>query len=491
MSAADELRAMRATPAPPTPDQLDDIGNGLRFADRWRGEAVFVPGFRCWYTWDARRWARDLEGVRTLEQMAQEIVQAIRAEASDAFEHATMGVSPELTPDELKEQKRLLKRGMELLGHANASSRRLGAMLDRARGHDGMTVPVERLDAELHVLNCSNGIVDLRDGSLAAHDPKRWMTKLTAVAYDPDAECPQWDEFLQAFTGHDPELAGWLQRLVGLAASGNTGHRVLPVLNGHGGTGKTTFVETLTRVLGEYAVTGDAAVILSEKRESGASEEIAMLHGARLVGLPDLPAGVLNASRVKRLTGGDSLTARRLYAHLFTFQPSHTFLLDCNVKPKVREHTQAVWDRVRLIPCEHRFVGPGHVDRDEMRERFDSEAEGILVWIVRGAMLWHDDGLGYEPHVVRAATASYKATEDLLAQWIEDRCDTSDSEVWTTSKTLRESFEGWAEDAGYKEDGKHRLNASWFSRNLTEHGYEARKRNGIRGILGLGLKGGA
>lgn len=352
-------------------------------------------------------------------------------------------------------------------------------MIESAQVHPGMTVDAARLDAELDALNTPSGVVDLRTGCLAPHSPGRWMTKITAYPYQPEATCPRFLAFLARFTSGDSDLAEYIQRLIGLAASGNRGERLLPLLNGPGGNGKTTFAKAVKRALGDYAIVGDAQVILAGRRDGGPSEEVAMLHGARLVILPDLPSGTLNAGRVKRLTGGDPITANRKYGHSFEFDPTHTFLLDANVPPRIAEHSQAVWDRVRLIPCKHRFVGPNSLSAAEVDAIFAQEGPGILAWIVQGAVKYHSDGLGIEPDGVLVATRDYRDTEDLVGQFLTDRCD-FDETAWTASISLYTAYKAWCDAEGHEP-----LTLKAFGLQLAAHALERGKQRGVRGWHGI------
>jgi P4 family phage/plasmid primase-like protien len=431
----------------------DAIGNAERFADQHRQHARFVPAWRRWIIWNGCQWQHDLEDVRALalaKGTARRIPDEIRLADGDLARVVaqTAGWNGNM-PAELAEQRDRTERDLKaLVKHATRSSSApaLRDMLKLAQSEPGMSIGVGMLDAEPRILNTPTGIVDLVTGLLGPHDPARLCTRVTATAYDPVATSPRWLEFLELIL-LSADLINYVQRLIGLAITGNPGERLLPILAGPGGTGKSTFANVLQAVLGDYAATGNGEALLLTRRGGGPDEDLADLAGRRLVVLPELPGGRLNTSRIKRLTGGDKIRTHKKFEHTFEFAPTHTFFVFTNTKPRVDEHSDAVWDRIRVVPFEKRIPADVRMAKAEAEQYLLAEAPGILAWAVQGAVQNCRDGLGEEPAVVRLRTAAYHSEEDVIGQWLDACCDRLDG-AWTASRKLHESYVAWCEANG-------------------------------------------
>jgi putative DNA primase/helicase len=456
--------------------ELDDIGNAERFADQHRSHVRYVAEWRTWLVWNDQRWESDTGAVR-VTAFAKDTARAVYADLD------RLRIDLQAAAGNEGETKRLEGQVGALLKHAkrSASEPGLRAMLKLAESEPDIAIRPADLDADVHVLNTPTGIVDLRTGEVRPHDPRALCTRITRAPYDPHVECPFWLETLRAIFDGDTDTTRYLQRIVGLALHGNPGERIIAICFGPTGTGKTTAIDDAIRhELGEYAMGGDASAILLEKNRGGANEDIANLHGQRLVVLPELPPGKLNSARVKKLTGGDMISARRLFGHVFTFRPTHTFCAYTNDLPEVPETGNAIWDRLKVIPFVHPFTGDGKLKREEVRRQLAEEAAGILTWCVQGAVAYHRDGLGEEPESVRRATGQYRADEDVVAQLIAE-ATIRDADAWTSTADLYEAYTAWCVERKEKPEPKR-----WLSNQLVNHGIErkdgARKVRGFSGI---------
>jgi putative DNA primase/helicase len=184
---------------------------------------------------------------------------------------------------------------------------------------------------------------------------------------------------------------------------------------------------------------------------------------------------------VKRLTGGDTIRTHRKYGHTFEFKPIHTLFLATNTQPGVRDGDAAIWDRLRLIPFNHTFKPDRRLPRDKVTEMFAAEGSGVLTWIVQGAIdyLWHS--LGDEPSAVRHKTREYQENEDLLGQFIADRCSTEPDQKETT-KNLFDAYQAWCGENSHKP-----LGVRTFGTKLSERGYRRDRTSQARGFSGIGL----
>lgn len=486
----DPTRADRAgTPSAswlaPRSYRSDAIGNGERFADQHRDRARYVPEWKRWIVWDGTRWRPDLEDVEALalaKQTARRIFDELAAASSDLADLTErVGGWDADMPMELAEQRdHTDRRAKALIRHAvkSSSAPALRDMLKLAQS-EGVSIGVAQLDAEPRILNTISGIVDLETGQLEPHDADRLCTKITSAAYDPDVHAPNWVAFLDMILAGDQALVRYVQRLAGLALTGNPGERILPICYGSGGNGKSTFANVLRHVLGDYATTGSGEALILSRRGGGPDEDLADLIGRRLVILPELPEGKVNATRIKRLTGGDAIRAHKKYGHVFEFNPTHTFLVCTNHRPEVDDPSRAMWDRLRLIPFEVTIPNPRPLA--EVEAELLTEATGILNWCVQGAVDYCRDGLGDEPAIVTLHTGAYRDAEDVLGQFIKDCC-TIDVEAWTSSKALHEACSNWCERNGEKAIAMRTL-----TKKLVERGFESKPTHTTRGIKGLEL----
>lgn len=346
------------------------------------------------------------------------------------------------------------------------SDRRYAAVADQWDAHDWW-------------LNTPAGIVDLTTGISVPSDPSAYLTKSTAAS--PGGDCPTWLRFLDQVTDGDAEFVGFLQRICGYAATGSTREHALFFLYGPGGNGKGTFLNTLQRVLGDYA-TVSSMETFTESHSDRHPTDLAMLRGARLVLAQETEEGRAWAeSRIKALTGGDPITARYMRQDFFTFEPKFKLLIAGNHKPRLKNVDEAIKRRLHLLPFMQVFKAER---RDpDLAEKLMDEAGGILRWIIDGALAYQRDGLN-PPAVVVQATADYFAAENLFDQWIEDCCDVG-PDKWDRPTALFNSWKKFADAANVKPGNQNsfaeRLDAAGFA------GGNTRSRGG-RYRDGLALK---
>ena len=418
-----------------------DVGNAERF------EAFAGPRFRYvhpWATWlayDGRRWSRDADGA--VVRMARDTLRAIAAQAA---------AMPDGEPR------------AQLEKHAMASERasRVAAMLTLAQSL--LPVAIDDLDRSLDRLNCLNGTLDLHTGKLEPHAASDLLTRIVPVAYDPTATCPGWEAFLSRVLDRNVALVEFIQRAVGYSLTGHTTEQVLFLLHGTGANGKSTFIETVRALLGDYATIADFSTFL--RRDSdGARNDLARLVGARFVPAVEADAGAFLAeSLVKQVTGGDTITARFLFKEFFDYRPQFKIWLAANHRPHIAGGDHAIWRRIRLVPF---TVTIPEGERDpKLPARLLDELPGILAWAVRGCIAWRARGLGL-PDAVRAATDSYREEMDAFGPFL-DACCVHDAAARVTAKDLYIAYQGWCAANGEKERSQRALGLGLQERGLTK-----------------------
>jgi putative DNA primase/helicase len=210
-----------------------------------------------------------------------------------------------------------------------------------------------------------------------------------------------------------------MQRVLGYTLTGDTREHAFFVFYGAGANGKSTLLNTGRTILGDYAKDTPSQTLLVQRYE-GIPNDLARLHGARLVTAIETDAGKqLAESRIKQITGGDTVTARFLYGECFEYLPQFKLFMATNHRPRIQGTDEGIWRRVHLIPFE--VAIPKHEQDPALGEKLRAEAPGILRWMVEGSMAWQQNGLAM-PSKVRQATAGYRAEEDLLARFLDEEC---------------------------------------------------------------------
>lgn len=299
-----------------------------------------------------------------------------------------------------------------------------------------LTVDAGLMDRNPWLLNVRNGVIDLRDGSLRPHRAEDLITKFADVEYRGlDHVCEDWERAVEQIAG-ERQVAEFLKRWFGYCATGDISEQVFVVHWGDGSNGKSTILNTVSAVLGDYA--GTAAPQLLATSGSNGSEAhptgIADLWGKRMVTAHETKEGaVLREDFIKQATGGDKIKARFMRADFFEFDPTHKIQLLTNSKPTIKGQDHGIWRRVLLVAYLQRFgtaeqvangeaslVGDKHLGA---RLSGDAARSGVLSWIVRGAVEWAQRGGLKAPDVVREASEVYREEQDRVGQWLHECCE--------------------------------------------------------------------
>ncbi len=413
-----------ATKAPQTGQfPLTDLGNAERLVQKYGKLLRYCYERRKWLVWDGKCWRWD-SGARVMAA-AKQTIRAIYEEAANE-------------PGDNKRKA--------LVDHAVASERepRLAAMVTLAQSEKGIPVTMGELDRDPWLFNATNGTVELKTGKLRAHRIEDMLTVVAPVEHNASAQCPRWKQFLNEVTNGNTELQKYLQRATGYSLTGDTREQVLFFLYGLGLNGKSTFLSVLRRLLGDYGTKANTTLFMARDRDSGgAREDLANLAGKRFVVASEVEDGSrLAVVLVKEMTGGERIRASRKYEHETEFAPEFKVWLSGNHRPVVMDTTLSIWRRLKLIPF-MTTIPESKVDT-ELPRKLEAELSGILNWAVEGCLEWQQHGLG-EPAIVQGATATYRAEQDILSEFIEDCCDlkiTAEIE----KKTLRLRYEQWCEE---------------------------------------------
>jgi len=430
-------------------EHCTDMGNAKRLV-RVHGQDIRYcaeHGRNDWLAWDGTRWVPDL--LRVL-RLAKEVPSIVDREA-EQVEQAAKQASDE------KEQERLKALGEVLRKHARRceSERAQKDLRTSARSEVGVAVGPNELDADRWLLNCENGTLDLRTGRLQEHTRGDLITNLAPVAYDPNACAPLWDAFLTRIFAEDPELVAFMQRLAGYVLVGGNTEQVFPIFHGKGANGKSTFVEALRRIMGDYAGTAPPQAFTNSRDSSVAkSAALASLAGTRLVTLAETQEGQgLDEGMVKSTTGGEPIPCCFKYGPWFSFQPQFTPWLSTNHRPRIRGTDDGIWRRLRLVPFAVSI--PKHEQDPDLGDKLWEERAGILSWAVEGCRQWREQGLS-APAAVADATREYRGEEDTVAQFVDECCE-RDPDARVGNGDLYSTYREWCERNGSRAFGRQKF----------------------------------
>jgi putative DNA primase/helicase len=433
---AQQGEASRPSPAAQQPvllpDSLTDRGNAKLFARLYSDRFRYVIGMG-WHSWDTYRWkltGGDEAAVWTAGEMAEQYA-----------EHDASG--------------RFTDRQLAAHRRHSESTAGVKALLFQAQAAPGLRLDPDVLDGDIYTLCTPSGVVDLRTGALRKPNPLTDMHSRATTVAPQKMPIPRWESFLRDTFGADDkglETTRFLHLLLGYSITGDVGAQVLPFLYGSGANGKSVLLEVMTQILGDYANSAPPGFLMEKGKFAEHSTELTELHGRRIVVCSELkPNDKFNEARVKLLTGGDTITARRMRQNFFTFTPTHKLWLLGNHRPEVGTGGHAFWRRMRIIPFERRVPDERKID-NLAAELVADEGPGILQWLIEGAQRYlttRDPLTG--PASVRVATAAYQTTEDHIGRFLSERCTTGESgransDLRVEQKLLYEAYGRWCSE---------------------------------------------
>ena len=407
----------------------NEDGDATLYVDLHRGRLVYDMAAGRWFTWTGQAWQKTMlnEAARAVDAVIDLYAQEAERQAWARVGAEKAGRTAEAKKHREKEDV-LLKRIRTL----QTVARKENVLTLAHTGAASLAITGLEWDRDPWLFGCPNGVIDLRTGELRPGVPKDFIRLVTTVVYSGlITPAPVWEKFLWEIFNGDIELIDFMQRLFGYCMTATATEHKAPILWGQGRNGKTTLVEAVAYVFGDYAGTAESEMLLKQRfgRHSGApSPDIMALRGRRFVVCSETESGRhFNVSRLKWLCGGDTLTGRDPWGkELVTFKPSHTLFLSTNHKPHANADDYAFWKRALLIPFTLSFVDQPHESHERkadpgLLDKLKAEASGVLAWCVRGCLEWQRKGL-LPPESVKAATAAYQEEEDIIKHFLDERC---------------------------------------------------------------------
>ena len=412
---------------------LSDVGNSARLIRESDGLLKYARAWDAWLVYRGGRYFKDSRNA-----IVTEYAKGVPATMLANLPPAGTRVSVSATGKETDQRTREIAWAKH-----SESATALRAMVEISRAAPGVMIEHEDLDADPELLNVGNCTVDLRTGLGRPHDPADLLTMQTPVLYDQKATAPLWEQCLETWQP-DPEVRRYLQIRAGACATGRATES-LDIDYGNGSNGKSRFHSTMHYVLGDYAMIPDASLLTVQRHQEHKTVVASLFRARCAVGGETKAQCSLNEAMVKNLTGSDPLRARRMREDEWGFLPSHTLVLFSNYKPKIAGVDNGIWRRVRLV--EWAVTIPESKRDTNLDRKLEAEGSGILNWVIEGARTFLAEGLKV-PESVEAATAQYRAAEDVVGRFIEEVLTLTGDSTLCASADIAEAAKLWAEDIG-------------------------------------------
>ncbi len=464
----DNERAGMVEPEP-APDAMwreTDTGVAKRFVTEFGDRLRFVDPLGGWLLYDGERWVKDEIG---------EVYRLIDRTAAAIW--AALATVP------LRRRKNWAK-----FAARSESAHGKAAALTLARYEPPIAARAVDFDANPWLLNLKNGTLNLQTDEFAPHSPTDLLLKIAPVTYDPRATAPVFFAFLERIMAGRQALVAFLQRFVGYCLTGDISEQVFLLWSGVGANGKSTLVDILRGVLGDYAFAADFSTFLSDSRNVRAPrEDIARLAGARLVSaIEQNVTGKLDEGLIKKITGNDPLVARHLYKGSFEFIPTFKVILACNHRPNIGGSDHAMWRRVWCVPFDVTFP------REEWDKHFAErlvarEASGILNWALEGLRQWRAAGDLRAPAEVLTASNEYRESQDILGPFLAEYCIIGESHT-AGATPLYNAYTCWATTAGECVESQRQFGEWLRERGFRSDRVTAGPNKGRTFYLGLALR---
>lgn len=428
---------------------LTDSGNAERFARRFVHKYLYTQA-TAWMKYSNGRWLRD-----KVSEAEDDMLATIR-----------------LIPEEAEGMDDKIAGAYIGFATSHESAKGRNAAMAMAALHPAFTRDYSReFNRHPELFCCGNGVFNLETGEFGSHKPGYLLTKGSNVVYDPTATCPRFEKFVSEVCCGNENLVGYLRRIAGYTLTADTGECAMFILTGGAGGGKSTYVNIVSGIMGDYAQTADAGMLMSKKGDTGQPFEFAGSEGCRaLIAVEAESDKKFALARVKRMTGNDMIRACFKHKDWYEYRPAFKLYLACNEFPKTGgAGDQSVWDRLKPIPFNARFRG----EKTEVKNLSDillaEEASGILNWMLRGHAEWKATGLA-EPPEARQVAAELREGEDFLGRFLEQKTTGDDRpDRMVLCSRMYEMFKFWADQ---EKEGRG-WSSKRFVKEMEARGYKA------------------
>ena len=439
--------------------QFTDATNASRLLEENGRDIRYNAAWKKWVVWNGKYWETDESG-SMVQEKGLEMVHNIYEEM--------------LKTDDPRERV-----DIEKFGILSESTRRRESFVKAAQYITKLNIKSDDFDRNHWVLNVQNGMVNVLTGEFTEHKQEELITKIANVDYDPQADCPMWKQFVREIMDFKPDLINFLQTAAGWALTGNIEEQTMFIFYGSGANGKTTFLNTILHLLGDYAIATPTETFMKKSGDQS-TNDIARLRGTRFVTTTEAEQGRrLSEPLIKKITGNDQVTARFLYGEYFNFTPTFKIFMATNHKPVIKGTDHGIWRRIKLVPFTTRI--PEEKQDKNLEEKLKAEASGILNWLLEGTARWRREGLKAPPAILNA-TDEYRGEMDVIGNFLKERC-IQKKEVSIRIREFYKAYADWCDD-----NKEHAVSERFFTMRLKEMGFEQNRTAEARYWVGLGLR---
>jgi putative DNA primase/helicase len=401
--------------------QFTDTTNAYRLMTEYGKDIRYNALWKKWLVWNGTHW--ELDNGYLIHDRGLKMIRGIYEEL--------------LKTSDIRDRLDIEKHAMQ-----SESARRRKALIEVAAWIPELNIITDSLDTNPWLFNVRNGTIDLKTGEIREPNPDDLITRIANVTYDPKADCPAWKKFIMEIMDYNTELIHFIQNAAGWAITGDTSEQTMFILFGTGANGKSTFLNTIMNILGDYAIATPTETFM-KKIGDQITNDIARLRGTRFVTTTEAEHGKrLSEPLIKQITGNDRMTARFLYGEFFNFVPTFKIWMATNYKPVIKGTDHGIWRRIKLIP----FITRIEEERQDkhLEQKLMEEASGILNWLIEGAMRWCKEGLK-TPNVIISATAEYRAEMDIIGNFLKECCIQKDG-VSIKARELFKCYQEWCNE---------------------------------------------
>lgn len=430
---------------------LDDTGNAQRMYDLCGNVMRYCYTDRRWLSYQDGKWLYDAKG--GVFVWADKVLESMKSELKLWAEHE----GGSLFEDYKKHMKKT---------RSNNSKKAMVKEMEHL-----VAVSPNELDADRLLVNVRNGVLNLRDFTVTEHKPDFLMTRMLGTSMSKSPKKPEkWLAFLNQIFSGDKELIRYIQKALGYSLSGDTSEQCAFFLYGTGRNGKSTFLEVVRKIMGDYATNIQPESIMIKSNTNNANSDIARLKGARFVTSVEPNEGMrLNEGLLKQLTGDDMITARKLYGDEFEFRPEFKLWMATNHKPTIRGTDLGIWRRIHIIPFT--VTIPEEVVDKNLPFKLMQELPDILAWIVEGYKLWKMEGLR-KPKIIADAVEEYRNEMDVISAFLASDYVVQGGEC--KAQALYAVYCQWTAECN-----EYKMSSTKFGREIAKRYNKIRKNSGF------------
>lgn len=383
---------------------LNDTGNAHRFIDTYGENLRYNVEAKMWMFYNGKYWQMD--SFNNVKNLAEELIEQMKTQAF------------KISDDEKEYKKEFIKNVNRL-----CSSKGKEAMLKEAQHLNTIPVVFDDFDKDQYLLNCNNGIVDLKTGKLIPHNKEFMLSKSTHIDFNDKKSPKLFLKTIYEIYQNNNDLIDYVLRVLGYCLSGDMMEQCLWFFNGDGSNGKSLLLELMVNLLGDYSTFASAELLLDTKNMHNHKSELATLKNKRLVVLNEFNQGnKLDIARMKDLVSGNSeIVACFKYQNEFTFKPNAKIIVTTNNLPNIPEQDYGTWRRIKIV--EHKKVfSQDEIDK-ELAVKLKNEYSEILGLLVSYFINYYKTKSLNEIEEIQKNVTEYKSDMDVIGEWLENCCD--------------------------------------------------------------------